>query len=59
MSKSQKYVSALRIMRGINPDLAAILDFAKRERLYLALQKRGYVWDTYSLKWQARGGQAR
>jgi hypothetical protein len=59
MSKSQKYVAAIKIMRGINPDLASILDYTKRQRLYLALQKRGYTWDTYSLQWQKRGGQAR
>ena len=59
MSKSQKYVSAIRIMKGINPELASILDFTKRQRLYLALQKRGYSWDTYRLQWQKRGGQAR
>jgi len=57
MSKSQKYVAAIKIMRGINPDLASILDYTKRERLYLALQKRGYTWDTYSLQWQKRDGR--
>lgn len=55
MGNSRKYSEAVKLLREINPDLAAVADYSKGEMVYAALTKRGYTWDSYTMIWQKRG----
>lgn len=55
MGNSRKYSEAVKLLREINPDLAAVADYSKREMVYAALTKRGYTWDSYMMEWQKKG----
>lgn len=55
MGNSKKYTEAVRLLQQINPDLAAVADYSRREMIYMALRKRGYTWDSYTMIWQKRG----
>lgn len=55
MGNSKKYSEAVKLLQQINPDLAAVADYSRREMIYAALTKRGYTWDSYMMEWKKRG----
>ena len=57
MGNSRKYSEAVKLLQTINPDLAAVADYSKREMVYMALRKRGYTWDSYTMEWKQRRGR--